>query len=61
MSGGKRGLIENSTNLCTSTNNVHIEFAAQNGKTLNQVTPLTPECPKHKKHKSGKHHKKKKH
>ena len=53
MGAGKHSLIENSENLCTSTNNVHIEFTAQNGKTSDFRTVVHPECPR--RHKSKKH------
>jgi hypothetical protein len=35
MQGGKKGLLENSKNLCNSINETDAKFTAQNGKTSN--------------------------
>jgi hypothetical protein len=53
MAGGKHGLIENSTNLCTSTNAAIINATGQNGKLFHATTPVTPECRHHKKKSKG--------
>ena len=41
MQGGKKGLLENSKNLCASTNKADVKFTAQNGKTSNSTPVLT--------------------
>jgi hypothetical protein len=51
--GGKRGLLENSTNLCARKYKVIAKFTGQNGKKANQKPKLRTPCKKHK----GKHHK----
>ncbi len=48
MQGGKKGLLENSTNLCTSTNRATALFDAQNGKTADSTPKLAVKCPKGK-------------
>jgi hypothetical protein len=60
MQGGKKGLLENSRNLCASVNKAVVAFTAQNGKTSNSTPVLTNSCKKKtaKKGKSkGKAHK----
>ena len=54
MQGGKKGLLENSRNLCKSKNKADVAFTAQNGKTSDSTPELTNSCKKYKKHK-GKH------
>jgi hypothetical protein len=46
MQGGKKGLLENSRNLCASTNKADVAFTAQNGKTSNSTPVLTNSCKK---------------
>jgi hypothetical protein len=46
MQGGKKGLLENSKNLCASTNKAAVAFTAQNGKTSNSTPVLTNSCKK---------------
>jgi uncharacterized repeat protein (TIGR01451 family) len=53
MQGGKRGLLENSTNLCKSTNRATVKFTGQNGKTSDTEPVVTNSCGK----KGKKHHK----
>ena len=56
--GGKKGLLENSTNLCKSKNRAKVKFKGHNGKTHNTNPVLQVKCKKHKKkHKQGKAHK----
>jgi hypothetical protein len=52
MKGGKKGLLVNSRNLCTSRNRSTLNFKAQNGKSLKvKKLPLrTPACHKARKH-----------
>jgi hypothetical protein len=55
MQGGKKGLLENSRNLCATTNKADVKFTAQNGKTANSTPVLTNSCKrKHGKGKGGK-------
>ena len=56
MQGGKKGLLENSKNLCASKNKADVRFTAQNGKVANSTPVLTNSCPK-RKHAKGKGHK----
>ena len=60
MQGGKKGLLENSRNLCASTNRATVSFTGQNGK-LSDSNPLVRNsCKGKKQHKGhkGKHHQK---
>jgi hypothetical protein len=51
MQGGKKGLLENSTNLCKGKHRAIAKFSGQNGK-LHSVNPvLKAKCPKGKKQK----------
>ncbi len=61
MQGGKKGLLENSKDLCNSVNKADVKFTAQNGKTANYKTPLTNRCKKAKKGKGAKKGKAKAH
>jgi uncharacterized repeat protein (TIGR01451 family) len=54
MQGAKKGLLQNSTNLCMSTNRVVAKFTAQNGKVLEAEPVLSNSCKKAKSKK--KHH-----
>jgi hypothetical protein len=55
--GGKRGLLENSTNLCKGTPPATIKLSAQNGRVYDTEPQVAVRCPK--KHKGrGAHHKK---
>jgi len=47
--GGKKGLLENSTNLCARKYKVIAKFTAQNGKKANQKPRLRTPCKKKKK------------
>jgi len=51
--GGKKGLLENSTNLCRRKYKVIAKFTAQNGKKANQKPKLRTPCKKKKKKKGG--------
>jgi hypothetical protein len=57
MQGGKKGLLENSTNLCTKPHRATAEFVGHNGKIENSKPLLAVKCGKHGK-KHGKGHKK---
>jgi uncharacterized repeat protein (TIGR01451 family) len=58
MQGGKKGLLENSKNLCASINRADVKFTAQNGKAANSTPVLTNSCKKkHAKGAKGKDHK----
>jgi hypothetical protein len=51
--GGRKGLLENSTNLCARKYKVIAKFTAQNGKKANQKPKLRAPCKKKKKGKKG--------
>ena len=51
--GGKRGLLENSKNLCARKYKVIAKFTAQNGKKANQKPKLRTPCKKKKKKKGS--------
>ena len=57
MQGGKKGLLENSKNLCASVNKADVKFTAQNGRTSNSQPVLSNSCPKKKHGKGTKGHK----
>ena len=52
MKGGKKGLLQNSTDLCIGSHRALAEFTAHSGKVENLKPALTVKCPK-----GGKHHK----
>ena len=53
MQGGKKGLFENSTNLCASTHRAEANFDGQNGKSYDTKLALKVKCKgKAKKHKA---------
>jgi hypothetical protein len=56
MQSGKKGLLENSQNLCNSVNKADVKFTAQNGMTSNSKPVLTNSCKKARKHKGAKKH-----
>jgi hypothetical protein len=58
MQGAKKGLLENSTNLCKGTHRAIADFTAHNGKVSDFNPPLVANCPKARKAK-GKAHKQK--
>jgi hypothetical protein len=59
MQGGKKGLLQNSRDLCKSTSRARASFTAQNNKVSQMATPLRPAgCKKGKKGKQGKKGKK---
>jgi hypothetical protein len=43
--GGKKGLLENSTNLCAATHRATVKFSAQNGRQLTTRPALKVSCP----------------
>lgn len=49
MLGGKKGLLENSTNLCASKHRAIVEFTGQNGKEHNFKPTVQAECSKARK------------
>jgi hypothetical protein len=51
MQGGKKGLFENSTNLCRSPHKVEANFTGQNGKIWDKTPELVPTACKAKAHK----------
>jgi hypothetical protein len=56
MQGGKKGLLQNSTDVCKKTNRATAVFAAQNGKGV-ELTPAlkNSKCGKAKRHHKGHH------
>ncbi len=58
--GGKKSLLENSTNICQGKHNATVEFGAQSGKETEAQVALKPQCKgkarKHNKHKAKKGH-----
>jgi hypothetical protein len=44
LSGGKKGLLQNSTNLCKSTNRATVKMDGQNGKVHDFETVVEPSC-----------------
>jgi len=44
MQGGKKGLLENSENLCKATNRAEVSIDAQNGKIADSAPRLTSRC-----------------
>lgn len=46
MQGGKKGLFQNSTNICKGTHRMAIAFVGQNGKTHKITPPLKAQCGK---------------
>ncbi|HEX3041617.1 MAG TPA: hypothetical protein VHP56_05955, partial [Solirubrobacterales bacterium] len=53
---GKKGLLENSEDLCASVHRADVRFSAQNGRTLNSRPVLAASCGKKGKGKGGKGH-----
>src|SRR6188472_103687 len=49
MEGGKKGLLQNSTNVCNGKNLATAEFEAQNGKVYDFKPPLRAQCKKPRK------------
>ena len=49
LQGGKKGLLENSTNLCDATHRATARFTGQNGKLSESRPPLAVKCKKHPK------------
>jgi hypothetical protein len=54
MAGGKKGLLENSRNLCKTVNKANVLIEGQNGKTADQSPVLKSKCKKKKPKKHGK-------
>ena len=44
LAGGKKGLLQNSTNLCKSTNKATVKMTGQNGKAHDFETVVKPSC-----------------
>jgi hypothetical protein len=49
LPGGKKSLLENSTNICAGRHNATVEFGAQSGKTADAKVALKPRCKKARK------------
>ncbi len=54
MQGGKKSLLENSTNICKGTHRVKVKMVGQNGKLFNSSPELKADCPKKGRGKGGK-------
>jgi len=48
MQGGRKGLLQNSTNLCAKPNRATVKFTAHNGRVANLRPALVPSCKKGK-------------
>jgi hypothetical protein len=48
LGGGKKSLLENSTNICIGSHTATAEYTAQNGKKYSARVPLQPKCSKKK-------------
>jgi hypothetical protein len=59
MQGGKKGLLENSRNLCATTNRATVEMTGQNGIAHDSTPLLQSKCGKKAKKKSKQHDAKK--
>jgi hypothetical protein len=46
MQGGRKGLLQNSRNLCRSTNKASVQLDGQNGKTADFDPVVTNDCKK---------------
>ncbi len=53
MQGGKKGLLENSKNLCNSVNKADVKFTAQNGMTANSTPVLEQQVQEERKKGKG--------
>ena len=53
MQGGKKGLIVNSRNLCSSTSRAQVNLTGQNGKFRHLRPVVRPDCKKSGRHKRG--------
>ncbi len=52
--GGQKGLLSNSTNLCSSTQRINVSMVGQNGKTISESPVLATSCgKKHKAQRKG--------
>jgi hypothetical protein len=54
MQGGKKGLFQNSTNICKGTHSATLKLNGQNGKTADSKPKIVAQCPKGKGGKKGK-------
>jgi len=55
MQGGKKGLLENSTDICRGEHRAVADFTAQNGKTQRLQPALKARCPKVHRHSRHRH------
>jgi hypothetical protein len=55
LQGGKKGLFQNSTDICAKTYRATLALVGQNGKTHTEAPPLRASCPKHR-GRRGSHH-----
>jgi hypothetical protein len=51
MKGGKKGLLENSTDLCKGTHRAIVDFTGHNGKIHDFTPAVGAKCAKRHKHK----------
>ncbi len=54
LPAGKKGLLQNSTDICQGSHKATADFTAHNGKTLRLKPELVAKCPKARKHKKQK-------
>jgi hypothetical protein len=58
LQGNKKGLLENSRDICAGTNKADVSFTAHNGETLATSPPLKADCGSKAKKKGKRSHKK---
>jgi hypothetical protein len=58
LQGAKKGLFQNSTNICKGTHRASVKLTGQNAKVANLSPPLKADCPKAKKKSGGGGHRK---
>ena len=54
LPAGKKGLLQNSTNICRGSHKATADFTAHNGKTIRLKPELEAKCPKARKGKTAK-------
>jgi hypothetical protein len=47
LQGGKKGLFQNSTNICKGAHRINVSLDGQNGKAQDTEPQLQAQCPKH--------------
>ena len=55
LQGGKKGLFQNSTNICKGTYRANLELSGQNGRRADSQPPVKADCKKGQANKKGAH------